>query len=419
MATTPTGTPPPPLTPARPLQSAARRPRRRLRRWLKRGALAAGALAIAGALVRAWLPEPLVVDAGAVQRGPLVVTVDEDGRTRVEDRFVVSAPVGGNLERIELDPGTDVALGAPLARIQPPDPAMLDERSRGEARARLAAALARERQAVTAVRRTRAAHTVAMHEAERARILFARAAIAAAEVERAELAATLADEDRAAAALQRDAAAAEVRAARAVLGVDGAAGAPIDVPAPVTGRVLRVLRDDAGPIAPGTPLIELGDPTTTEVVVDVLSADAARIRTGARVVIRAWGGDVPLAGTVRLVEPAATTRISALGIEEQRVDVVVELATIPPGLGDGFRVEAEIELWRADDVVTVPAGALFRDRGRWAVYTIEDGRARLRAVEVGHRGAAAVEIAGLPPGTPVIVYPSDRVADGARVERRR
>jgi len=397
---------------------ASRRHAHRARRWVKRIALALGVASAAAVAIYTWLPKPLPVDTAVVGRHPLEVTVDEDGRTRVRERFVVSAPVGGNLERIELEAGATVTDGDPIARIRPPDPAMLDPRSRAEAQARLTAALAHVRQAETAVTRARAAAVVAERDGQRAKTLFERQAIPAADRERAELAAELAIGDRAAAELQRKAAAAEVEGARAVLGNGGRAGAAVVVPAPVTGRILRVLRDDAGPVATGTALFELGDPATLEVVVDVLSSDAARISVGAAVVIDGWGG-TPLTGKVRLIEPAATTRVSALGVEEQRVDVIVALDSVPPELGDGFRVETRIQIWRGGDVLTVPAGALFRDHGRWAVYVVVGDRAALRPVEVGHRSQVTAEVTGgLAVGDTVIVHPSDRVADGIEVRAR-
>jgi HlyD family secretion protein len=192
----------------------------------------------------------------------------------------------------------------------------------------------------------------------------------------------------------------------------------IAVTAPIRGRVLRVLRESAGPIAAGAPLLEVGDTSALEVVVDVLSSDAARIRPGMPCAIEAWGGEASLAGEVQRVEPSARTRISALGIEEQRVNVIVGLAEVPPELGDGFRVEARIVTWRGDHVLAIPASALFRDRGRWAVYAIEDGRARLRPVEVGHRGRLEVEVlSGLAEGAELVLHPSDRIRDGTRLAR--
>ena len=189
--------------------------------------------------------------------------------------------------------------------------------------------------------------------------------------------------------------------------------------APASGRVLRVVRDSAGPVASGAPLLELGDPHAIEIVVDVLSSDGARISPGMPVLIDGWGGDSELHGRVRLVEPSAFTRISALGVEEQRVNVIATLDAPPPTLGDGFRVDARIVTWRAGDVLVIPASATFRDHERWAVYAVQDGRARLVPVQLGHRGRLDVEIAGgLADGSVVVVHPGDRVVEGANVQPR-
>lgn len=402
------------------LEPLRSKPRRRHRRWVKRVLLGAGGTAIAGALVYGWLPKPVVVDSATAHYAPLEVTVDADGRTRVRDRFVVSAPLGGTLARIELDPGDTVVANAVVARLQPPDPAMLDDRTRVAAEARLTAALAHQRQADAAIARSQVARAAATREAERARALFRAGAVSGAERERLELADDLAASDLAEAQLVRAAAVADLASARAVLGL-GVRGAATTIPvvAPSSGQVLRVLRDSAGPVAQGTPLLELGDPRAIEVVVDVLSSDAARIAVGAPVSIEAWGGDAVLRGHVRRVEPSAFTRVSALGIEEQRVNVVVEIDAPPATLGDGFRVDTRIVTWHGDKVLAIPASAVFRDHNRWAVYAVVDGRAHLQPIEVGHRGRIDVEVlGGLADGAVVIVHPGDRIVPERRVESR-
>jgi HlyD family secretion protein len=359
-----------------------------------------------------------VVETAVVRRASLREVVEEDGRTRVHDRFVVASPITGNLVRIELEPGSTVERGTTIAEIRPPDPPMLDARSRSEARARLQAALARERLATSTIGRARTARDAAVKEAERVRMLASRGALTEAERERSDLAEALAKSDLVQAELARDGAIAEVAAIRAVLGQAGEASGTIPVIAPAAGRVLRVLRESAGPVAAGTPLVEIGDPSAIEVVVDVLSSDGARIPPGAPATITAWGGE-PLAGRVRLIEPSAFTRISALGVEEQRVNAIIELDAPPATLGDGFRVEVAIETWRGDGVLAVPAAAVFRHRGRWSVYVVEAGHARLRSIDVGHRGASDVEaISGVADGAAVVVHPGDRVTDGARVRIR-
>jgi len=395
--------------------------RRVVLRWAKRSAGALASLAIIAGVIHAWLPTPVTIDTAVVKRGPLDVEVDEDGQTRVRERFVVLAPITGNLQRIELDPGTPVAAGDVIARIAPPAAVVLDERSRREAVARLAAAVAHQRAAEIAIARAQLARDTAVREAARSRTLDQRSAISASERERADDQEQLAIRDLAAMEAARAGAAAEVAAARALLGDAASTAAPrtTDVTAPAAGRVLRIVRDSAGPVAAGAALLELGDPRALEVVVDVLSSDAARIAPGMAVAIEAWGGDLPLGGEVRRLEPSAFTRISALGVEEQRVKVIAAIADPPAVLGDGFRVEARIFTWRGEHVVTAPASALFRDRERWAVYVAEDGRARLRPIELGHRGRLEVEIArGLAVGAVVILNPGDRIHDGVAIEPR-
>jgi HlyD family secretion protein len=394
--------------------------RRTIVRWTKRIGLAAVAAGVLGAIVRAWLPKPIAVDVGVAMRGRLDVEVDEDGQTRVQKRYVVAAPIAGNLQRVALGAGDVVAAGQPIAHIQPPDPMLLDRRARDEATARLAAAIAQQRRAQTTVERATVARDAAIRDADRMRLLDQRAAVTKTDREHAELAEQLAIRDLAAATSERAAAIAEVSAARAALG-EGTAEITheLTVVAPASGRILRVVRDSAGPIAAGAPLVELGDPRALEVAIDVLSSDAARIAPGMDVALEDWGGDAALAAHVRVVEPSAFTKVSALGVEEQRVKVIASLDDPPPGLADGFRVEARIYTWRGERVLTVPASAVFRDRGAWAVYIADGDRARLAPVTLGHRGRVDVEIvAGLTEGAIVILHPGDRIADGVAIARR-
>lgn len=389
--------------------------RRRLAKWLRRGVLGAIALAGTGALVYTFLPKPVVVELATARRAPLEVTVEEDGKTRVHERFVVAAPIAGNLARIELEAGDAVVAGQEIAQIQPPDPALLDPRSRDEATARLAAANAQERAAATAIVRARTARDQAARDAARTRQLAATGAITASERERADLAEQLAVSDLASAQQQQAAAVAAVAAARAVLGQGTRAGTGFAVHAPASGRIFKVVRDSAGPVAAGAPLVELGDPRAMEAVIDVLSSDAARITPGMRCTITAWGGEGELAGAVSRIEPSAFTHLSALGVEEQRVNVVISIPAPPATLGDGFRIEGKIVLW-AGDALVVPSSAVFRDHDQWAVYTIEARRARLVHVELGRRGRLDVEvIKNLAAGAQVILHPGDAVTDGIRV----
>jgi HlyD family secretion protein len=408
---------------------AAVRPRRRgrhaLGRWAKRGLWTLVLLAAAGGLVFAWMPQPIPVDAAAVERGRLEVTVDEDGRTRVKNRYVVSAPLTGNLARIALDPGDLVEEGAVLARLLPLDAPMLDGRSRRSTEAQVAAAGAAQRQAAAQIERARAALEFARRDAEQQRALRAQGAVTDREVERAELEERTAQADVTSAEFGARVAAYELETARAALGrmQPGAksSGEEEVVTSPVRGRVLQVITRNEGVVQAGSPLVELGDPAALEVAVDILTSDAVEVKPSCSVTLEAWGGP-PLSGRVRLVEPSAFTRVSSLGVEEQRVNAVIDL-TEPYAkwsrLGDGYRVEARIVTWAGDGVLSVPVSAAFRSGDGWAVYAVEEGRARLRPVEIGHRTDTRVEIvSGLSEGARVIPHPSDRVKDGVEVSVR-
>ena len=389
--------------------------------WVKRSAVAAILVAIAGAIVWSLLPEPVPVEAVTIARGPLTVTVDEDGQARVQDRYTIAAPLVGTLARIELDPGDSMSAGAVVARIAPVPPPLLDVRSRREIEGQVAVARARQAQAAAVVERAQANQRYQASELARVRKLVERGALAGVELERQELAADVARRELESARFGGAIAADELATARALLArmqQPGAEGDEVVVRSPVSGRVLRVIAQSAGVVAPGTPLVEVGDPSRLEVVVDVLTADAADIEPGTPVALTGWGGP-PLRGAVRLVEPSAVTRVSALGVEEQRVAVVIDLLDPPSawrGLGDGWRVDARIAVWSAPDVVQVPLGALFRDEESWAVYVVAGGRARLRRIDLGRRGESLAEVKqGLAPGERVVFHPSERVADGTRV----
>jgi HlyD family secretion protein len=396
------------------------RRRRRARKWIKRGIYIVAGLGLIALLTYAWMPKPVLVEVAVVRHGALEVVVEGDGKTRIRDRFVITSPINGMLERIELEPGDDVRAAAPVAYVEPPDPAMLDERTRAAAEARISAAVTQQRQADTAITRARASRDNAVREARRVRALVAGGALAGAELERAELAEQVAQADLRQAELSRGSAIAELATARAALGYGiRRRDEHFPVTSPINGKVLRVLRDSAGPVVAGAPLVELGDPHDLEVVLDVLSSEAAQIAIDAPAVIENWGG-APLTGRVRRIEPSAFTQVSALGIEEQRVNVIVSVIDPPARLGDGFRVEARIAIWRSDNVLVVPASTLFRDHDRWAVYVVEGGVAKLQTVEVGHRGRNDVEIVGgLEAEEQVILHPGDRVADGKRVAIQR
>jgi HlyD family secretion protein len=379
-------------------------------------------LAIA-AFAWAFAPQPLPVEAAEVRRAAFEQTIDEDGKTRVRERYVISAPTSGRLARIRLDPGDPVFAGKPVAQLTPTAPALLDARTVRELQERVGAAQAQLDQARAEVARAEAAAAQAQADLARLRRLEADGFVSAAAREQAELAArvqTRAVEAAKAAALAAEYNLAQARAAllRARELPDGALrAAALPVISPIDGRVLRVLQESEAVVAIGTPLVEVADPDDLEIVVDVLSTEAMRIAPGAPVHIEAGG--LALQGRVRRVEPAAFTKVSALGVEEQRVNVIVDFAS-PPALwrqlGDGYRVDVRIVVLAKTDAVVAPVAALFRRDGGWAAFAVEDGRARLRALKLGGRSALEAWIEeGLAPGERVIVYPSDSVADGKRV----
>ena len=382
----------------------------------KRLILALALIAAAALAAAALRPQPVLVETATVRRGPLRVSIEEEGETRIHHRYVTASPVAGRLERITLHPGDAVVAGEVVARL---DPAPLDPRSRRQAEARLAAAEASQREAAALVRRAEAALEQARQTLRRVEKLARDQVIAADALDAARTATRTAESDLEAARFRARAAAFDVANARAVLldASAGESGGTVPVLAPVGGRVLRVCEECEKVVPAGTPLLELGDPGELEVVVDVLSSDAVQVRPGAPMWLDAGDGNM-LRGRVRSVEPSGFTKVSPLGVEEQRVNVIGDLVDRPSSLGDRFRVEAQIVLWESKDVLQVPAGALFREGEGWAVFAVEDGRARRRSVRIRHRNPDAVEIlAGLKAGETVIVHPSDAVEEGARVQR--
>ncbi len=389
-----------------------------MRKW--RVVAWSGVALLAGAGI-AWLawPAPVRVEVAEAARGPLRVTVEGPGKVRVRDRFVVAAPVAGHLGRPTLRAGDEVREGEVVATIYPATPSPLDERTREELAARLSAARAGEAEARAALDRAGHAAVLAGKERERARALAVAGSITQRDLDAAEAAA---DEsahavDMATAALRR--AEREARATAALLAAPrGHGSAGLRVRSPAGGRVLRVVQESEGPVAAGAPIVEVGDPASVELRVDLLTTDAVRVGPGAPVELVGWGGDGALPGVVRLVEPSGFTKVSALGVEEQRVYVVVDPAA--PGawgrLSDGYAADGRIVVARREDALRVPAGALFREGGGWAVFAVEDGRARLRRVRVGDAADGALEVVeGLAPGAVVVVHPGDAVSDGARV----
>lgn len=394
--------------------------------WRRRGA--SGAVVALAAVLVWWVfrPAPVRVEVGRVERGRLVVTVDEEGETRVRDRFVVAAPIAGRLARLTLEPGDAVHQGAVVARMHP---VPLDPRTRAESVARLEAAEAALRETNAQVENARAAFEQAQRSANRARQLGRTGTIGKEEQERVELDETLRGKELEATQFAERAAAYNLEAAKAAVmapGGDGGqamvaaceSGEPgcIELRSPVDGRVLRVPEKSERVVAPGEPLLEIGDASHLEIVVDLLSTDAVKVQPGAPMLIEEWGGPAALSARVRRVEPSGFTKVSALGVEEQRVNVIGDFTGGNDALGDGYRVEARIVVAEVEDALLVPSSALFRRQDAWHVFAVIQGRARLRAVEIGRGTAQQTEVlGGLAVGDEVILHPSDQVADDVRV----
>jgi len=385
-------------------------------------------LALAVALAWLFRPAAVPVDLVKVECGSLMVSVSDEGETRVRDMYVVSAPVPGRMRRIELEAGdTVVADKTVIARIEPSDPASLDVRSAAEARASVDAAAASRTHAAAQVRRAQAELEFAQSELARIRILARSHTVSENDLDSAERRAKTADAALGEARAEQQVRESEYQVARARLMTPASRTRTADcdcvtVFSPVSGDVLRVVTESEGVVQSGTPILEVGDPDKLEVVVDLLSSDAVRVQAGQRAIIEAWGGSVPLEGVVRRVEPFGFTKVSALGIEEQRVNVIVDIKEPRQQwqrLGHGYRVEPRIVLWEGHDVLKVPLSALFRQGQRWAVFVADGGQAVLREVDIGHENGLEAEVtSGLEVGERIVLHPGDRVAPGARLEER-
>ncbi len=386
--------------------------------WRRRAIVAgAAAVAVAGAIAWTFTPQPVAADLVSAARGDMLITVEDEGETRIHDVYVVSAPVAGRVQRITLEVGDPVIAGETvIALFAPADPALYDARARTEAEAGLATAIAD-------VARARAELQFAEGELRRGEALRKDETIAQVTLDRARLAAAAAraalDQAQAMTVKRR----ADLATARAVTARGDGGIVEVPVRAPVSGRVLKRIQQSETVLSAGTPILEIGDPAKLEIVTDFLSADAVRIHEGDRVIIEEWGGPAPLAGRVRRVEPFGFTRVSALGIEEQRVNVVVDFVSPPADwsvLGHGYRVLTRVVIDERKDVVKLPVAALFRANDDWAAYVSAGGRAVERKLVVGARSAREAEIsAGINAGEQVIVHPSDRIAAGTRIAPRR
>ncbi len=407
------------------------------RRWVW---ISAGVIIVAGLIVWGLRPQPISVDAAVVKRAPLLVTVEEEGKTRARDRYLVSAPVAGFIRRVRWKTGDAIRPGDMVAELEPLRPETLDPRAREQSEAGLRVAdaglKAAEQRARTAGEQVRTAQVEASYakqELGREAGLIKSGDIparrydqAAFEARRTEAALAAANQAAATARAEVETARAQVEAARAAL-IDstsmprgGGHGAKtVLVRAPVGGRVLKVVRESEGVVNSGDPLLEIANARALEVEIEVLSADAVRIAPGTRVLLNRWGGDGQIEARVRVVEPAGFTKISALGVEEQRVRVIAGIVSPEQQwrrLGDGYRVEASIVLWENGSALQVPASAVFRSGEQWAVFLVDAGLARLRIVETGRRTGLAVQIlSGLKEGERVITHPDDALADGKPV----
>jgi HlyD family secretion protein len=388
-------------------------------RFLKNKKLIASALVVAAIVAMAMWPESMEVTVVRAERGPMQVTVDEDGETRVRDRFLVTAPVSGRVHRIEIEPGDPVVRGKTLlARITPAESPLLDSRTRGELQAAVEAATAAVGQARAERQRAGTALERARSTLRRQQDLMKAGAISSDALEASETALASAEDALRAAEFTERRAESEQQLARARLSAPSASGRSVDVFSPVDGTVLRRMRESEGVVPVGEPLLEIGEPGRMEIVADLLSTDAVRVMPGAEVLIEQWGGGHTLHGRVRRVDPAGFMKVSALGVEEQRVNVVIDFTnpTEAARLGDGYRVEVRIVLWQEKDVLKVPVGALFRQGDGWAVFVVEEGRVRRQAVQLGQRNENEGQIiSGIEAGATLVLHPPDTLTDGTRV----
>lgn len=396
------------------------------RRFFFWGSLAA--LLLIGLFIT-FRPRAVIVDLITIDRGRLDITVAEESQTRVHDVYVLSAPIAGHMRRLDLHAGDTVtALETVVARIEPIDPAFLDPRSEAQAKANVRAAESSRALALAEVEQAQAEVEFAEREHKRANQLIRNGTISQRDLELAER-----NIDTSRAALSTTIAALDVRNYE-LERAQAALVSPIDtvksmvdcdcisIRSPVNGQILRLLQQSETVVPAGAPLVEIGDSRNLEIVVDLLSADAVKVEAGQRAIIERWGGDRALEGRVRLVEPFGFTKVSALGIEEQRVNVIIDLVSDAAEwtrLAHGYQVDVKIVLWEDDDVLTVPLLALFRDGDRWAVFVESGGRAERRYVEIGRRNSLDAEIVeGLEAGDRVVLYPSDRVVAGVRIAKR-
>lgn len=392
--------------------------------WKKIAGIAAGSL-LALFIISGLLPKPVEVETGTVIRGPLTVTVLEEGKTRIRNRYIISPPIAGYLKRIPLRAGDPVVQGETIvATIEASPATFLDPRARAQAEAAVQSAEAARMQRNEQVSSASAELDLARKELARAATLRQKGAISVQEHDAAINRVDMLSNQLGSSQFAAKVAEFELQQAKAALlqyEDDGKpTGKPLEIRAPVSGYVLNVIEESARSVTPGLPLMEIGDPTDLEAEIELLSSDAVGVKPGAAVKIEQWGGDQPLEGRVILVEPGGFMKVSALGVEEQRVKVRVNFTNLPEGkLGDRYRVEARIETWHDDNVLQLPTGALFRRGNTWMTFVEEGGKARAREVEIGpNNGLSAVVKNGLSEGEIVILHPSDAISNGTLVKSR-
>jgi len=397
-------------------------------KWIKRGVLLAIFLGICIAFYFALREKPAQVDSASVSAGPMKVTIDADGVTRVKDVYTISSPIAGHLDRSTLDQGQEVIAGETVvASIHPLDPPFLDQRTRSE----LAAAIEAARSAVVVAEaeldRARTALSLSTSEYDRSSRLATSSLIAESAIDRAfsdmELKKTQVASARALVTLRKaELASAEARLIQPseVILSPEEEDCCVHLTAPINGVVLKVIARSEQAVSVSSLIAEVGNPQELEIAVDLLSTDAARIRPGILAEIVEWGGEETLTATVRLVEPSAFTKVSSLGIEEQRVNVILDIDDPPSVLGHNYRVVVRLAIWNGKDVLQVPIGSLFRTSGEWAVFVVQDSKARLKTIRIDHMNDQFAEVTqGLLAGETVILYPNDMLEDGSRVAFRK
>ena len=395
------------------------------RNFVRRSLPWLGVLGLVALIIWGLWPKPVLIETGTAVVGPLTVRVSEEGKTRVKNRFIIAAPVAGKMRRVSLKPGDEVMAGDTLVTtIEPTASPLLDPRARTQAEAAVEMREASRRQAAEALEARRAALKLADTDRDRMRAMTRSGSMAESDRDQMEADSAMKGAEFRAAEFFLQVTDYELAQARATLAPTASAtpGELVPVKSPVSGRVLKVMQESEMVVTPGTQILEIGDPTDIEIEAEILSRDAVAIQPGDAVEVDQWGGETPLKGRVRRVEPAAFTKISALGVEEQRVIVLTDLVDIPAAaksLGDRYRVEVRVAVWQAEKALIVPAGALFREGNTWKTYVFRDATARLTTVDAGHSDGRFTEIrSGLRAGDEVLLHPPDTVKDGMAVTKR-